>query len=68
MQVKRTTPPLRMPRSRHRWRLQDFRPAAVREVDSDSREELEAGVDDSGENEKAEKALTRGPRFATCAA
>ena len=24
-------------------------------------EELEAGVDDSGENEKAEKALTRGP-------
>ena len=54
-------PTLMMLRSRHRWRLQDFRPAAVREVDRDPREEQEAGVDDSGENEKAEKALTRSP-------
>ena len=68
MWMKRTTPPLRMPRSRHRWRLQDFRPAAIPEVgrDSTKKEELEAGVDDSGENVQAEKALTRGPRFATC--
>ena len=51
---------------RHRWRLADLRPAAVPEEVRDSQEELEAGVDDSGENEKAEKALTRGSRFATC--
>ena len=55
-------PTLMMLRSRHRWRLQDFRPAAVREVDRDSREELEAGVDDSREIEQVEEALTRGPK------
>ena len=30
-------------------------------MDRDPREEQEAGVDDSGKIEKAEKALTRGP-------
>ena len=60
MQVKRTTPPLRMPRSRHRWRLQDFRPAAMFLM-IEKEELLKAGVDDSGKNEKAEKALTRSP-------
>ena len=58
--MKRTTPPLRMLRSRHRWRLQDLRPAAMFLMKIEI-EEPEAGVDDSGENEKAEKALTRGP-------
>ena len=58
--MKRTTPPLRMLRSRHRWRLQDLRPAAMFLMKIEI-EEPEAGVEDSGENEKAEKALTRGP-------
>ena len=58
--MRRTAPTLTMSRSRHRWRLQDFRPAAMFLMKIEI-EEPEAGVDDSGENEKAEKALTRGP-------
>ena len=58
--MKRIAPTLMTSRSRHRWRLQDFRPAAMFLMKIEI-EELEAGVDDSGENEKAEKALTRGP-------
>ena len=62
--MKRITPTLGMLRYRHRWRLQDFRPAAVflRCRETHKQEEPEAGVDDSGEIEKAEKALTRGPK------
>ena len=58
--MKRIAPTLMTSRSQHRWRLQDFRPAAMFLMKIEI-EELEAGVDDSGENEKAEKALTRGP-------
>ena len=54
-------PTLMMLRSRHRWRLQDFRPAAMFLMMIEKEELLKAGVDDSGENEKAEEALTRGP-------
>ena len=53
-------PTLMMLRSRHRWRLQDFRPAAMFLMKIEI-EELEAGVDDSGEIKKAEEALTRSP-------
>ena len=53
-------PTLMMLRSRHRWRLQDFRPAAMFLM-IEKEELLKAGVDDSGENEKAEEALTRSP-------
>ena len=58
--MRRTAPTLTMSRSRHRWRLQDFRPAAMFLM-IEKEDLLKAGVDDSGENEKAEKALTRGP-------
>ena len=54
-------PTLMMLRSRHRWRLQDFRPAAMFLMMIEKEELLKAGVDDSGKNEKAEKALTRSP-------
>ena len=54
-------PTLMMLRSHHRWRLQDFRPAAMFLMMIEKEELLKAGVDDSGENEKAEEALTRGP-------
>ena len=53
-------PTLMMLRSRHRWRLQDFRPAAMFLM-IEKEELLKAGVDNSGKNEKAEKALTRSP-------
>ena len=53
-------PTLMMLRSHHRWRLQDFRPAAMFLM-IEKEELLKAGVDDSGKNEKAEKALTRSP-------
>ena len=59
--MKRIAPTLRMLRYRHRWRLLDFRPAA-KFLTKNEKEELEAGVDDSGEIEKAEEALTRGPK------
>ena len=58
--MRRTAPTLTMSRSRHRWRLQDFRPAAMFLM-IEKEDLLKAGVDDSGENEKAEKALTRSP-------
>ena len=51
-----------MLRYRHRWRLQDFRPAALFLNKIEKEELLKAGVDNSGEIEKAEKALTRGPK------
>ena len=60
--MKRITPTLRMLRYRHRWRLQDFRPAALFLNKIEKEELLKAGVDNSGEIEKAEKALTRGPK------
>jgi hypothetical protein len=53
-------PTLMMLRSHHRWRLQDFRPAAMFLM-IEKEELLKAGVDDSGKNERAEKALTRSP-------
>ena len=54
-------PMLMMLRSRHRWRLQDFRPAAMFLMLIEKEEQLKAGVDDSGEIKKAEEALTRSP-------
>ena len=59
--MRRTAPTLTMSRSRHRWRLHDFRPAAMILTMIEKEDLLKTGVDDSGENEKAEKALTRGP-------
>ena len=61
VRMKRITSTLRMVRSRQRWRLPDFRPAAMFLMLIEKEELLKAGVDDSGENEKAEKALTRSP-------
>ena len=54
-------PTLMMLRSRHRWRLQDFRPAAMFLMMIEKEELLKAGVDAPGEIKKAEEALTRSP-------
>ena len=61
VRMKRITSTLRMVRSRQRWRLPDFRPAAMFLMLIEKEEQLKAGVDDSGENKKAEKALTLSP-------